>query len=534
MGAPAGALATKNLLRTILSFPVLLGACLSAAAFAVARLHVPDSDTWWHLVVGEGILTTGTWPTVDPYSFTVSGHEWIAYEWLGEVVMALATRLSAPGGSASGGGSLSALAGLLIGLSALVMVLVYVYAWLRSGNSKAAFLASALVWPLAAVIFVPRPQLLGYIFLLITLICLEAFRQGRNWTLWLLPLVFLVWVNTHGTFVFGFVVLGAYGVGGLMKFRLGGLAAEPWTPAQRRRLAVVLLLCVLAVTLTPYGTRPAAYPLELALLQPTNVASIAEWQPMPFDLFGGKLFLLLVLAFFALQMFFPLVYRLEEMGLLALTIYAASTHRRFVVFFAIVFAPLLAVQLARWVPRYQPAKDRPLLNAVLIALVVVHLVVFFPTADELKQMVADRFPHGAVEYLREHKITQPMLNEYAWGGYLIWAAGPEHKVFIDGRADLYEYAGVLTDWLDLSRLAPHTPFLLRKYGFGACLLQRDRPLETFLASQPEWEQVYSDELSVLLVRRTPSVANSGRPTAAMAAAALSAANSQAAARQQPF
>jgi len=501
VGVSAGELAITSFLRRVFSFPVLLGACLGAAGFVIARSHLPDSDTWWHLAVGEEILSTGTWPTADPYSFTASGHGWIAYEWLGEVVMALAARLSAPGGSASGGGGFSALAALLIGLSALLMLLLYGYAWLRSGHSKAAFLAAALVWPLAAVVFKLRPQLLGYVFLLITLICLEAYRQGRTWTLWLLPAVFLLWVNTHGTFVFGFVALGAFGVSGLVKFRLGGLTAEPWTPAQRRRLAVVLLLCVVAVTLTPYGTRPAAYPLEMAILQPTNVGSIVEWQPMLFDAFWGKLFLILVLAFFVVQMLFPLTYRLEEIGLLTLTVYAASTHRRFAVFFAIVLAPLLAVQLARWLPRYQPAKDRPLLNAVLVAVIVAQVVIFFPTGDQLEQVVADFFPRGAVEYLRVHGSNQPMLNEYGWGGYLIWALGPEHKVFIDGRADLYEYAGVLSDYLSMSRLAPTTPFLLRKYGIGACLLRREHALGTYLASLPDWERVYSDELSLLLVRR---------------------------------
>ena len=31
-----------------------------------------------------------------------------------------------------------------------------------------------------------------------------------------------------------------------------------------------------------------------------------------------------------------------------------------------------------------------------------------------------------------------MLNEYVYGGYLIWAA-PENPVFVDGRADIFEW-----------------------------------------------------------------------------------------------
>ncbi len=97
------------------------------------------------------------------------------------------------------------------------------------------------------------------------------------------------------------------------------------------------------------------------------------------------------------------------------------------------------------------------------------------------------------------------MNEYGWGGYLIWSLGPNHKVFIDGRADIYDYGGVLSDYMSMTLLKPKTLSLLRKYGVEACLLQRDAPLVTLLAALPEWEEVYSDELSVIYVhKRRPS------------------------------
>src|SRR3990170_1077648 len=83
-------------LRRWFSFPVLLGSLFVVGALrgSVANF-IPkwDGDVWWHLAVGEHILTTRTWPTADFYSFTVSGNDWIAYEWLGDVVMAAAMRL---------------------------------------------------------------------------------------------------------------------------------------------------------------------------------------------------------------------------------------------------------------------------------------------------------------------------------------------------------------------------------------------------------------------------------------------------------
>src|SRR5581483_8189163 len=195
-----------------------------------------------------------TWPTSDPYSFTARGNDWMAYEWLGEVLMALFMRL----------GGMRGLDLLLINLTGFIVLLIYYYAYLRCSNWKAAFVASVLVLPLAALCFTLRPQLLGFVFLLVTLIALERFRQGRERALWALPVVFLLWVNSHGSFALGLAVMGLYWVSGLFGFQAGELDAVRWTRGQRHRLAVVSLFCVLVLPITPYGTRLAAYPLEMA------------------------------------------------------------------------------------------------------------------------------------------------------------------------------------------------------------------------------------------------------------------------------
>ena len=42
-----------------------------------------------------------------------------------------------------------------------------------------------------------------------------------------------------------------------------------------------------------------------------------------------------------------------------------------------------------------------------------------------------RFPAGAAQFLRDHRIAAPLFNTYEYGGYLIWRG---QRVFIDGRA----------------------------------------------------------------------------------------------------
>jgi hypothetical protein len=59
-----------------------------------------------------------------------------------------------------------------------------------------------------------------------------------------------------------------------------------------------------------------------------------------------------------------------------------------------------------------------------------------------------KFPAGAAEFIRTNNLNDPMLNSYEFGGYLIWALGPEYKVFIDGRAlneSVYrDYSGIIS------------------------------------------------------------------------------------------
>ena len=83
---PAGAEESISLLKRLLSFPTMLGAMLVGAVFITARSFQVDPDLWWHIKTGQNILATHHWPTTDPYSFTVSGTPWVAYEWLGEVL----------------------------------------------------------------------------------------------------------------------------------------------------------------------------------------------------------------------------------------------------------------------------------------------------------------------------------------------------------------------------------------------------------------------------------------------------------------
>lgn len=490
----------RNFLKHCFSFRVLLGAILVTGVFVVERSIRLDPDTWWHLKVGSDILATHHFPVADHYSFTARGAPWIAYEWLGDVMIALAARTGLQG--------IDLL--LMVG-SSLIVVLTYYYAWLRCKECKAAFVATAAVVPLAMLSMTVRPQIFGYIFLLVTLICLERFRQGHHNALWILPPLFLVWVNTHGSFVLGFMALGLYWAAGLFEFSWGSLHAQRWTLGERIRLELAALTSVLMLPLTPYGTRLAMVPVEYALFLPGNMADIQEWQPANFDHWQVKVFLMLLLVLVVALLTLRPRYHLAEFSLFLFATYETCIHIRFAIVFAIIFAPMLATLLARWVDTYNPEIDKYALNALLILIAVVGWVKFFPSQATLEKNVASAFPVQAVRYLRRHTVPEPMLNSYGFGGYLVWAGVPRHGVFIDGRGDLYENAGIFKDFRRIVSLAPNTVQLLRRYNVQSCLLKKGVPLATFLSADPGWKRIYHDKLTDLFVRVSRSGHNLTAP-----------------------
>jgi len=486
-----GAQKSVSLLKRLFSFPAMLGTMLVGAVFVVGRLFAVDPDLWWHIKTGQDILATHHWPTADPYSFTVAGTPWMAYEWLGDVLFGAVARFA----------GLQGLDALLIILGSAILIALYAFATLRSGNSKAGFVTAAGLYALVTPSLSLRPQMLGYLFIIPTLIALERFRQNKPQALWFLPLLFLMWVNTHGSFIIGLGIIFVYWAAGLKAFRLGGIEARRWAFDERLRLALVFLLCLAVLPVTPYGTRLAVYPFDMAFSQPINVANVVEWQPMPFNMLRGKIFLVFLLGYFGLQLAFAFAWRVEEVLLFLSGVALACLHVRFLLLFVPFFTPILAAILARWLPRYERAKDRYTLNALLMAGMLAAMVHSFPSTKDLQEEVATQFPVRAIEYLRQHPVPGPMFNSYGYGGYLIWAL-PEQKVFIDGRGDLYERGGVFSDYLEAAQLKPAAFAVLRTYRIQSCLLDRERSqaLATVLTNQPDWKKVYSDNVSALFVR----------------------------------
>lgn len=477
----------SHLLRKVFGFPILLAVLFAFVVFLAVPKRIADPDIGWHLRNAEVQLHTHAFLRLDLYSFTTPGKPWMDHEWLSEIPFYLAWRAFGPRGI------------FLVTVAAIETILLGILglAYIESKSIKAAFLVSFVSIFLAGVSFGPRTLLFGWIFLVLELCLLASFRRGRDF-LWALPFVFVLWVNAHGSWMIGLVVLGLFTLSGCVQGRWGSVEAIRWSRPQARKLAWVSLLSTLAVFINPYGWRLALYPFDMAFHQKLNIASVDEWRSLDFHSPRGKIVLATMAAALLLQMVRRRRWMLHEVLFLLVGTYAALTYSRFLFLAAILIVPFLAKDLWHWMP-YHANRDKPWLNAAIMLGAVVTMVLLFPTNRQLNERSSSVYPDGrALVYLQNFHPHGNVFNDYLWGGYLIWNVR-QVPVFIDSRVDVFERNGILADYLHAIRIEDSLQ-ILDKYSIQYVLFENHRPLSYLLQHTPGWKVDYQDKTTILFER----------------------------------
>src|SRR3984893_9581814 len=201
-----------------------------------------DADTTLHIRIGQQILSSGSIPTIDSFSFSKPGETWYAFEWLSEVALASTYNLA-------GFKGVVFLAGMLI---ALYLTVLLKYAIWRGANGMIALIVVLLTATASTIHFHARPHLFTLLFLTGAIWILEYNRRTGGRLIWTLVPLTALWANLHAGFVIFLVLLA---------LRCIGCAAETWLwpqSSQERlkeatQLAKVGLACGLASLVNPYG-----------------------------------------------------------------------------------------------------------------------------------------------------------------------------------------------------------------------------------------------------------------------------------------
>jgi hypothetical protein len=382
----------------------------------------------------------------------VSGQPYSVGEWLGEIVLALVF-------NAGGWAGLAIFRALLVAIAAFFLA--------RLARRGGAPLVAALLVVVWAVVFsktrwTDRPALFTFVLFPVVLDLLYSARAGSRRALIAIPPLLLLWANLHGGYAIGLAVILAFTVEAAL--------------LRRRDLApfAITLGAALLVSFLDPETFGVAGAAGHALAPPRFIQEEA-----PPDVLepSGFIFAAFVLAGLGAALLYG--GGLLDALLLIPLLWLALTAQRHLGFFVFAATPFVAAGAARAYARVRPKRVplRPLpppaaaALAVLLCAGALASAVGTPTAPD-----EHAYPTGAVAALKTGSGT--LLNEYAWGGYLIYRV-PERKVFIDGRLFPF-YPAVLLDYRNATELRPEWKDVLTKYDVREVLLAPARPLAVAL------------------------------------------------------
>ena len=405
------------------------------------------------------------------------GAPWITFEWLSEVIYAAAYALS-------GWAGVVALAAAAI---ALAVGLLTRFLLRELAPTPALLMVIAAVMLLAPHILA-RPHVLTLPIMVAWAAALVRCMDRRAPPpYWALPLLVL-WANLHGSVVLALGLIGPAVLEALLDEK-----RSEW-PRVLLRWLPFTALAVAACCLTPYGPDSLLMPLKTLGLGPA-LGWISEWRPQDFG-HVGAFELLLLAGIFALSrgVTLPVVRALVVLGL----IHFALAQVRNADLLAMLAPLYLAAPLARQLgARAEDEPAGPAGGVNLAALAVMIVATGLTLVRDLRPPLHNT-PEAAVANAGLAEAG-PVLNDYSFGGYLIFAGIP---TFIDGRGELYGGPFIVRYNRDVS-LADLRDFLklLDQYKLGATLLTPDTPAVALLDRLPEWQRVYSDDVAVVHKRR---------------------------------
>ena len=468
-----------------------------------------DGDLGRHIRVGETILMRGSLFHEDLFSWTMAGAPFVPYEWLSEICFAVAHRIG-------GIPAVLAMTGAVIASSYLLLALLLRR---RGVDPLFAFIVTIMAGLVSAFHWLARPHVFSFLGVVLLLSLLEGRKPqdaesgaGGPFRPPVLPsfraalaafLLFVLWANLHGGFLYGLVMLGMYLVGDLVSDR----AALP-------RHGLMLIAALAGSCANPVG--PALLEHVTGYLGNTFLVDMTlEYRSPDFHGWVGRTFLVALLCTIASlglsarRLSWP-----HLVVFLGTTAFALHSVRN-VPLWALTAFPLAAMHFdtdwkavgGRGLARLRLAFDGAQREfgagvwSTAGTLVIGALALAGGKIGSLQLLEPGFdpriFPVAEVQRLREAGHRGRLFNELAWGGYILYA-WPQQKVFIDGQTDFYgeelsrRYVAIRAaegNWRDA----------LRQAGVRLILLPPEAPLVRVLDGSG-WRRVSSDQTSVLLER----------------------------------
>jgi hypothetical protein len=489
---------------------------LGLACGTLAQGLLRDAGIGWHIRTGQLILGTHSIPHTDPFSSTMQGKPWYAWEWLFDAVVGIAHHLAGLNG--------------VVFFSALVIALTFALLLrrmlARGTNLPVAILVLLLAVASSSVHLFARPHVLSWLFSIVWWEILERFEDdGQTVNLLWLPVLTLLWVNLHGGFLVGFVLLAIYFASALMQ-RIATVDDEGGGLAQRvKALALAGVLSFAASFANPYGYRLHIH-IYRYLTDRFLMDHIDEFLSPNFHGMGQKCFAVLVLlAVIAAAMAHRKV-GLSHLLVMLFAIYAGLYAARNIPVSAILLGLTIAPLVSGWLSGI--AGNRELAGGVRwlagridsfgirmaaldsnlggpvwpAATVLLGLWVCGHGGRLAGARVMDahfdgtRFPVAAVDFLERSGAREPVFCPDRWGGYLIYRLYPQTQVAVDDRHDFYG-TEFLKRYLKIVHGEPGWESELEGMHVGWVMVPAQSTLASLLEETHRWDLAYRDDTAVV-------------------------------------
>ncbi|MGD9378964.1 MAG: tetratricopeptide repeat protein [candidate division WOR-3 bacterium] len=470
----------------------------------LATREIADPDIGFHLRGGQWMLENMKFHSQDVFTYTVNGSEYIAMYWLYQIILYGIFNFAGYGGLT------------LFNILLIACVFMLILWRMRSAGIPVWATTLSLLAVILAIEFrfLYRPEVITWIMLLLTLFLLDEYHDQRGNHLFLLPVIQLIWVNSHGLFILGWVVTAAYFISTWVHYRSLDRPLLKWS-----------LISVAASFINPYFLKGIAFPFYLfTRLQGSSIFKpmISEFQsPWTIKTMGADaLFLTAPLHWYylisAISLLFVIVtYRrrkLHEYLLLAAFLYLSATIVRNVPLFVFVAIQITAVSARDIAQRLTSKVKRnhliqqvfsvmPVVFSIFVVLLGMRVTTnaFYLDDNRAVNFGAglDRAAHpvGAADYINEHRLKGRILNDLNSGSWFIWQI--PQPVFIDGRLEVikenffHEYIRSYADNGLATLLYKYQPRIIA-FDHAAVLNWRRQ-----LADHAGWYMVYLDDKSVI-------------------------------------
>jgi tetratricopeptide (TPR) repeat protein len=482
-----------------LALEILFFALIIAATFHT----FVTGDFYFHIKTGEYIVTHHSLPMTDQFSYTVGGHPIVPYEWVHEVLEYLVYQNF----------------GFLgVGIFSSLFLLIYIgiYRQILVEIFDLNFLSRVFLISVTVILNNPywseRPQILAYcLYMVVLYVCLKRAFLNKNW-LWLSIPSLLIWTNTHASMILGLSVLFGYSISyWIKKYR----TSHKDDLKLAKDFSLYAIVGFIVTVLPPLGF--GVYELLIKFFQNRTLISsfIDEWSPLYSD---WQIFLTYAVIYvIALGSFIWVLSRKhpEKSGwtknellylflpLLPVVLFGLSGQRQSpfalptLCLFLIPFIKKLHI---RGLHRFAPA----VLGGVLIVALIWSLNLFRGINTNDYKTGEQFYPKQSISFIQSD-MKGNMLNDFGLGGYLLYRLGPDQKVFIDGRTEMY-LPTLMTDAKGFAdyKYTSEEDFLnyfngvVKKYHVSWVILSSEnftvwRKLMHILYHQPNWHLVYFDD-----------------------------------------